>query len=242
MVSNVAISGDFAETNACTTINPGSTYNISVTFKPTALGSRSGSLAITDNDASESQTVALTGAAIDLEIAPSGSSSTGATINAGQTATYNLQAAPTGFTGNVSLTCSGAPAAASCTINPNPVVVNGVNAAQFTVTVMTTARSILAPPNVPLGRAPISFPLFIIVGMAAGSILILVRASPTRFLPALLTLVMIVFAGLLLSACGSGSTTTTTSPTGTPAGTSTLTITATVGGATRTQTLTLTVN
>ena len=65
-ISSIAIgganSGDFAQTNNCgSSVAAGANCAISVTFTPAAAGSRSASLAITDNASSSPQTVSLTG-------------------------------------------------------------------------------------------------------------------------------------------------------------------------------------
>lgn len=61
-VSNVAITGDYAQSySGCSAIAPGTSCQISVTFKPTALGSRAGSLTVTSNGIGSPQTVALAG-------------------------------------------------------------------------------------------------------------------------------------------------------------------------------------
>jgi hypothetical protein len=54
--------GDFSQTNTCgTSIAAGASCSISVKFSPTATGSRTAVLTLTDDDASGSQTVALSG-------------------------------------------------------------------------------------------------------------------------------------------------------------------------------------
>ena len=54
--------GDFAETNNCgTSVPAGGSCNISVTFTPTALGTRTGRVTITDNANDSPQTISLTG-------------------------------------------------------------------------------------------------------------------------------------------------------------------------------------
>lgn len=61
-ISNIAASGDFAQTNTCGTGGKaGATCSIRVTFTPTAIGSRTGNVTITDNAGSGTQTVPLTG-------------------------------------------------------------------------------------------------------------------------------------------------------------------------------------
>src|ERR1022692_4160859 len=49
-ITQIQVSGDFAETNTCPlTLNPTATCTIQVTFTPTASGTRTGSLVITDS-------------------------------------------------------------------------------------------------------------------------------------------------------------------------------------------------
>lgn len=56
---------EFSSTSTCVgTINPGASCSISVTFAPTAAGSRSGSLTITSNAAGSPNTVALSGTSV----------------------------------------------------------------------------------------------------------------------------------------------------------------------------------
>jgi hypothetical protein len=60
-VAAIAVSGDFAETTNCATIAVGGSCTVSVTFTPTAAGSRTGSLTITSNASKSPTTVGLTG-------------------------------------------------------------------------------------------------------------------------------------------------------------------------------------
>ena len=61
-VSSIQASGDFAQTNNCgTSLAPSTTCTVNVTFAPTASGTRSGMLTITDSAANSPQTVSLTG-------------------------------------------------------------------------------------------------------------------------------------------------------------------------------------
>src|SRR5207253_3020646 len=57
-----ANSGDFAQTNNCgTTVAAGANCTINVTFTPTATGTRSGALTVTDNATNSPQTASLSG-------------------------------------------------------------------------------------------------------------------------------------------------------------------------------------
>jgi NedA-like, galactose-binding domain len=54
----VTVSGDYTQTNNCTTIAAGGSCTVNVSFRPTASGTRTGTLTITSNGAT---TVALSG-------------------------------------------------------------------------------------------------------------------------------------------------------------------------------------
>jgi hypothetical protein len=68
------------------------------------------------------------------------------TITAGQQANFTVSAAPlNGSTQTVMWSCTGAPAAATCTVSPSSVMLNGSTAATATVT-LTTKASAFSPP------------------------------------------------------------------------------------------------
>jgi hypothetical protein len=61
-VSGVSTTGDFAQTNTCgSSIAAGASCTVSVTFHPTATGTRTGSLTVTSNATNSPTTVSLTG-------------------------------------------------------------------------------------------------------------------------------------------------------------------------------------
>ncbi|MBV9607970.1 MAG: choice-of-anchor D domain-containing protein, partial [Acidobacteria bacterium] len=61
-ISGIVATGDFAQTNTCgTSLAPGTSCTIGITFTPTAGGNRSGSLTVSDDAAGSPQVVALTG-------------------------------------------------------------------------------------------------------------------------------------------------------------------------------------
>ncbi len=60
-VSNVAVTGDFSQTNNCGTIAVGGSCAVTVSFKPTAAGARTGTLTVTSNANNSPTTVALSG-------------------------------------------------------------------------------------------------------------------------------------------------------------------------------------
>ncbi|WP_277041042.1 choice-of-anchor D domain-containing protein [Actinacidiphila oryziradicis] len=64
-VSGVSVTGDFSQTNNCSTIAVGASCTVNVTFTPTSGGTRTGSLSVASNANNGPTTVALTGAGID---------------------------------------------------------------------------------------------------------------------------------------------------------------------------------
>jgi hypothetical protein len=64
-VSGVTVTGDFSQTNNCTSIAVGGSCAVTVTFKPTAGGTRTGTLTVTSNANNSPTTVGLSGSGID---------------------------------------------------------------------------------------------------------------------------------------------------------------------------------
>jgi len=71
-ISNVSISGDFAiASKTCgMTVAPGASCTVSVTFTPTLIGVRHGTLTLTDNAPTSSQTVTLSGTGTQISLSP----------------------------------------------------------------------------------------------------------------------------------------------------------------------------
>jgi hypothetical protein len=263
-ISSIAIAGtnasDFSQTNTCPT-SPASlaaqaNCQISVTFTPTGTGSRLASITIADNATTGQETLSLLGTATDFSIAAAtgancptgGNCTTSAVITAGQTATYNLQVSPlAGFNGNVTLSCSGAPTPATCTVSPATV---SSSSYAFTVSVSGTSGMQVFPsmdrPSAPRGRVRrfgvlVSVVFAIVLILAA---LALAQKNQRRLLlPALAALVL-----ALLYACGGGGGTTSsgggggnTPPPQTPVN-ATITVTATSNSVNRTLPMSLTIN
>ena len=91
-----------------------------------------------------------TSANADFTLGAAPGSSTSAAVTAGYPTTYNLQVNPiSGFTGTVSLACTGAPPQGTCTPSTSSVNITGASAAPFSVTVTTMARGLLPQgPNI----------------------------------------------------------------------------------------------
>ena len=136
--------------SSCTTaVAPGANCTIAVSFAPlSAMGStnRTETITITDDAANTPQTVTVSGtvsAAAFTVTSPQTASA--ASVTAGQTVQYSLQLTPgAGYSGNVTMTCSGAPAGASCSVS-NPISLTTGSPTPFGVTVTTAARSFLIP-------------------------------------------------------------------------------------------------
>lgn len=255
-INNIGVTGDFAQTTTCkSSLAVNSSCTITITFTPTATGARTGVLTITDNSnnsAGSQQTATLTGAGTDFAMPPSSGGTTSVSVKAGQPANYNLQLVPAGgFTGNLVLTCTGAPQAATCTVSPSSLNVTGSAATPVTVSVTTTAQTQLAQavdlrpivggqtgwrgPSLPLTGA------FLVLGLSGAAFLFCARARPQWRAVALCGALL---GAIGLTACGGLKRTDWPSQpvVATPAGTYTLTVTAKSGTVSHTTALTLTVN
>ena len=68
-ITSITVSGDFSQTNTCgTSLAASASCTLSVTFKPTATGTRTGVVTITDNASPATQTVSLTGTGVDAPV------------------------------------------------------------------------------------------------------------------------------------------------------------------------------
>jgi len=147
-ISADTCSGSIAANASCT---------ISLVFSPLASGIRTTTLTITDNAANSPQSLSLSGtgtAAVTIGVSIGGS--TTATLSAGQTAQFNLQATPgSGFTGTLSFGCSGVPFGATCSVPATLPVTNG-SPVSFTVSVSTLGASQMLPVS-RAPRSPIQF-------------------------------------------------------------------------------------
>ena len=136
-----AVSGDFsiASSTCGPSVGVASTCSFVVAFTPTAAGPRTGTLTLTDNAPSGTQTVALSGTGIDFTLAPNGA--TAVSTATGGSATFPLTLnSLAGLTGNVAFTCSGAPANSICTVSPASAALGtSVQVSAVVQTGMTTA-------------------------------------------------------------------------------------------------------
>ena len=103
-ISNVGISGDFtiASKTCGMTVAPGASCTVSVTFTPTLIGLRTGTLTFNDNAPTNPQTVTLTGTGTQLSLSPVslnfGTVAVGTTGAAKSVIVTNVGTAPVTFT------------------------------------------------------------------------------------------------------------------------------------------------
>jgi Right handed beta helix region/Abnormal spindle-like microcephaly-assoc'd, ASPM-SPD-2-Hydin len=239
-ISRVTASGDFSQTSTCgSTLAVGANCSISVTFTPSAGGSRTGSLSVSDNASPSTQTVSLTGTGMDFSLSVSSGSST---LNAGQSANFTLAVTPDGgFSQQVSLSCSGAPSDSVCSVSPAQVTPSGTIVASVSVSITTTARSLVFP-TVRTIRPALRFQLqllFVLLCIASISQLCAHRSKRS----AVAFCVALVLAGFSSGCAGfvsNGSKPPVT--TGTPAGSYTLTLSGSSGTLAHGTTFSLKVN
>jgi hypothetical protein len=223
--------------NTCgTSLAVNAACTLTVVFAPTAAGPVSGALTFTDNGPSGTQATTLSGTGIDFALTATGATS--ATIaGSGASTTYALQLSSlTGLSGNVALSCSGAPANSTCTGVPG--VTSLGTTTPIAVTVETdVATAALVPPAKPFsataGAKTILLALLLPLALCTR------RRRNARFALAL----ALMYTLAALSGCGASRTIPNVSSPGngtpTPTGTYTLTVSASAAGLTHSVNLTL---
>jgi Beta-propeller repeat len=234
-ISNINATGDFTESNGCGGGVPAmATCKITVVFSPTATGNRTGTLTIVDDAAGSPHTVSLEGTGVTnlgLGVAADGSGT--ATVSAGASASYKLTIGGTGMGGNASLSCTGAPAEATCSV-PATQNVNANTQATFTANITTTPQKMGALQWPGAENAG----WFSATAVMAGLILVPIgRRKRTGRRTSLFALRALSLLIVLTCSCGGGSGHQT--PHGTPAGTYNLMVTARMGSDSQSTMLTL---
>jgi hypothetical protein len=149
-LGGITISGDFSQTHTCgTLLAVGASCSISVTFKPTASGTRTGVLTVSDNAVPATQTVSLTGtgggpavslspASLTFASQAVGTSSSPRTVTLKNTGTATLAITSIAVSGDFSQTntCGSSVAAgASCSIAVTfKPVATGIRTGAVTIT------------------------------------------------------------------------------------------------------------
>jgi hypothetical protein len=207
-----------------------------VTFTPSATGSRSASLILTDNAASSPQTVPLSGVGVDFTVA----SPTGAqTVVQGAAAQYAINLTSVGgtFSNAVTLSCSNVPAQAACAFVSNPVTPGASGAtSQLTITTSAPAYAKMVPPYA--GLPPTWLPVLLLAAMLSALVgFWRVRGKSPRWAAATWLLLGALLVTTFMGGCGES---VRTKVGGTPVGTYTITVGGT-SGSTHTTTVALTV-
>ena len=127
---------------------------------------------------------------------PSGGSSS-ATIVAGQTASYTLSIGGAGLSGTASLSCTGSPTGANCSVPPSEPFSSTVPAT-FNLSVTTTSRTVGAL-RLPAFAPVAGLWIFALLGMVVHPGRRISRRSLRRYRP--LTLLTLL---LFLCSCGGG--------------------------------------
>jgi hypothetical protein len=255
-ISSITTEGDFAQTNNCGTgLGMGASCTIAVTFTPTAVGSLTGHLNVTDSAPNSPQSISLTGSGPDFTLGPPSGSPTTASVSPGQSATFSLSLGSVGgLTQTVSFNCTGAPSEATCTVSPTSATPGSASPNNISVSVTTTAPSSSSPRSRPPAPVIPLFPgvrglLMLILGLAAIAWgLVLRNQLRKRWQYKAVLIATGLLLSLSLAGCGGGGGgggPVGPSNPGTPAGTYTLTVTGTTGSGssllTHTVSLTLTV-
>jgi hypothetical protein len=245
-ISSVSLGGssasEFSLSSNCTApLAPAASCTVSLVFSPLATGQSAATLTVTDDAPSSPQGVSLSGTAVTaFSVAAASGSSTSASVSAGQPAQYQLQLTPnSGFTGTVSLSCSGAPLGAVCQVPASVSLASG--AATFNVNVTTSGPALLPPssplrlpPMSPVPQVPLPAPIvrallllfFLFFAFARrDSLAFPLAARKNRLVLRGVFTAAILCIMLAVSGCGGGSTAAPPPPPiVTPSGTSTITI------------------
>jgi len=242
-VASVALAGsnasEFSFTNNCAApVAPAANCTISLVFNPITAGQHSANLMITDDAPGSPQTISLSATAnLAFTAGAAQGGSLTASVSAGQTAQYVLQLTPgAGYSGAVSLTCSGAPFAATCQVPASVSIASGIPA-PFTVAVSTSGGAML-PTSIPRRFFPPAG-LRLLVLLALALVLMKIVRNGWMFDKALrarrlawsvsLTAIFLCLTSYT-AGCGGGSASVAPAPLTppavvTPSGTSTITVT-----------------
>ena len=145
IVSSLTFTGpnasDFSvQTNGCATpLSPQAACTVQLVLTPSAYGAESATLNVGDNVTGSPQLVSLSGFGPDFSIADSPNT---LTVTAGSAGTSTVSITPQArFAQQVTLSCSGLPAGASCNFAPNPLQLYGGSVQSSTLTLQTSSTT-----------------------------------------------------------------------------------------------------
>jgi hypothetical protein len=188
--------------------------------------------AVCSRELAASVTVVVTAGTPQFSFSGTGGN-TSATVQAGQTATYNISMGSQGFIGTVALSCSGAPAGTTCSVNPASVDLDASSSSvPITITVSGTQNARSMP--VPFRNTM----LFVFGGVFMG----MASSLRKKRKQAVLALMALFVIGSLTACGGSANNNTPPPPVVKPSTTATLIVTGTSGSQTASINLNLTIN
>lgn len=207
--------------------NKGNFETVSIKFAPTAVGTRTGQVTLTDSAANSPQTFQIIGTGFsDFGITLHDPGAGTQTTPAGGAPLYHLEVlGATGFSGTINISCSGLPTGASCKPSSSSFTTSGSAGGDLFLQVITTAP--------PTARFIKPRQAWFALALAAG----IFAAGGQRRKHSLLFLIAVTLISCLLISCGGGSRSTTPEPT--PPGTYTFSVTGTANGVSHSRSLTL---
>ncbi len=220
------------------TLQAGSAVNVTFVVTPLIPGTFETIATVSDptnTNTNNTATASFVASSFTLAIAPSSQ-----TVNAGQSAQYNVVVAPTQgvFGANVSLTCSSLPTGATCNFATSTINLSSGAASSSTIlNLATTSQPVITAStgwHHPLYAFWLAVPGMALLGLRGGG-----RKRRRSLLLGLIALMAFFTMTLLQPACSSPKTLPTVS--GTPSGTYPLTVNAASGSLTKTASFSLTV-
>jgi hypothetical protein len=238
-IGSIQTTRDYSQNNNCPSVLAyGSSCAINIQFTPSLVGTRSGTLTVSDNVQGSPQTVSLSGTGADFNLTTPSSQDT---IKAGASATYTLSVSPVGgsFSNTVSLNCSGLPANATCKFSPSAVT-PGASGAPSTLTITTTTSSASATPALPSRSHGALAAWMQLQGLGLFGLMLAGSKKRAKRLPLFILLALLILGMLFMFGCAGG--TGIAPQSGTGSGTTyTITVTGSSGTLQRSLPLTLTV-
>lgn len=225
------------QSNSCTTsLAANSSCTLNIAFTPTTTGSRSATLTVTDSSPTDSASTDLSGTGDDYQIQLANGQLTSVSIQAGASATFNLQVVPDNvFSGSVAFVCPiNLPTNTTCTFSSPTINVTAGTPAPFSVAFQTTGIINPLTTWVPINGSPLNLTVSMLV-LIVGGALFRFRPNTAWIAPASALLVAV----MMLVGCKKA--TPPASIGATPAGTYTMAVTGNSQNASRALTITLNV-
>ena len=240
-----AASGDFTIQNQCgASLDPGAACTIGVIFTPGAVGTRNAVLSVTTNVVGSQPSVTLAGTGADFSLIPPSGAGNTLTVAPGQVGQFQMTLIPGGMQGAASFTCAGAPSNATCQVSPGAASLDGVNPVSLSISVATTAPSIVVFQTPPVPWTSGMYRLLVGMLMLLGLGLMAYLTAGGFEKRTGWGLATLTLGAALSIGCGGGGQAISAphvSQPGTPAGTYALTVTASSHGISHALSYTLTV-